>query len=1280
MTLLSLIGMVAHAPSPWLQTTASHGLALPRMAGAPAIDGRIGETEWYGAVSLFGFRDLATGKLFAVQPDIRVGWHAEALYLAARLPKPLGAALKHTAAGHDETLWEDDAIEWFIDPDPGDDRYFQFIANAGGATWESIGRNASFDAAWEAKTSIEEDAWIVEVRVPFASLGVPPPEEGTTWGVNVGWDRQTPARAIVTWAPVTRDFHQPEAFRKIAFSELAVPFVITGVTPPQIGRLALRGVWQGGRGKATLKVWREDAGSRLEIGSASAEGNEGEDFVLGVDLPSDRTRPTPGDYEATLLVTTDSMICADLSVPFTVKPPVEIVLAKYLLLEKKVIARVTAPGLSGGAGLGDLRVALATASGNVLHTERREVPASGETVEVEFDVGNLPSGEYQVRVAWSEDTAQEPTVAGFELPEQPRWLGSREGYTNRVLAPWTPVKVKKQTVSVWGRTYEFDGMPLPSGVTTAGAEVLAAPIRFAVQAGGNAQSWHNRTTSVVAHTAQAATIRTEADAQALSLKSLVRIEYDGVIWSELELEPRGTDTIDSLLLEIPLRSEHAKYLYHFPGRWGSAYNAGALRESGFQSAFRPYVWLGDDERGLAWFCESDQGFTPPQATDVVTIRREADQVVLRVKIIGEPIKSTEPLKFTFGMQATPVKPMKPDVWDYRICHHGNYGIEQQVWSFGDPLIYSAPGNIDLRYGTFEAWVRPQFDPNPSVAPGDPTRGKFNRNLFDVVLPNDNRIGFYWNIDDRSMRAYYKRGAEYPLILTSSSKWQKGEWHHVALTWGDETAIWIDGEKVASRPHPGTLSIPLEGGTLQLGLSPCEFDIDEIRISGIPRTSFDLTRTPIADEHTLLLDHLDYEFRPDGEKKTLPVKGSPGVPGAGMAFIPGRFGKALSLYSTGPQVTVLDRLAQLGVRTICFHEHWTDIQNYATTTHGAELKKLVTACHAKGIKLLLYFGYEMSNIAPEWDLHSDECLVYPRAGGYKRQPEQTAYIVCYNSPWQDYIVDGIAKLIDEYDIDGVYLDGTEYPWACANRHHGCGYVRPDGSLAPTYPILAYRDILRRIYTVVKTRKPDGQVNVHNSTCMVTPSLGWATSSWDGEQFGSIEPGPFALEVLPLDAFRCEFMGRQWGVPAEFLCYNRPYTYRQAMAFTLLHDVLVRGNLGGSLELESKLWHTMHEFGRDQSCFLPYWENGGWCKVNDDSVKVTGYSRGAKGVMLVVSNLGRSHVEARVAIDRKKLGLSDAPLEATDVVNDTQVPMDGDSLTFPLDSLDFKVVWVKPSRRR
>ena len=83
-------------------------------------------------------------------------------------------------------------------------------------------------------------------------------------------------------------------------------------------------------------------------------------------------------------------------------------------------------------------------------------------------------------------------------------------------------------------------------------------------------------------------------------------------------------------------------------------------------------------------------------------------------------------------------------------------------------------------------------------------------------------------------------------------------------------------------------------------------------------------------------------------------------------------------------------------------------------------------------------------------------------------------VCYKSIWQDLIADGIARAMEEFDLDGVYLDGVGDVVGCVNTHHGCGYVAPDGSVHPTYPVRATRKLLERIYRIVKSHQPDGQV--------------------------------------------------------------------------------------------------------------------------------------------------------------------------------------------------------------
>ncbi len=375
-------------------------------------------------------------------------------------------------------------------------------------------------------------------------------------------------------------------------------------------------------------------------------------------------------------------------------------------------------------------------------------------------------------------------------------------------------------------------------------------------------------------------------------------------------------------------------------------------------------------------------------------------------------------------------------------------------------------------------------------------------------------------------------------------------------------------------------------------------------------------------------------------------------------------------------TVLDKMSELGVKTLVFHENWTPIQNYWETTHKTELKQLVDECHRRGVKLLLYFGYELSSLAPEWGKLADEVLVKSPyddlAGGYHRNPEQRDYIVCYNSKWQNYLVDGIARAIETYGFDGVYLDGTIEPWGCANEKHGCGYRSPDGSLKVTYPIFAVRKLMHRLYALIHPK--GGLVNPHQSTCCVTPTLAFSHSYWDGEQFGGGELAEDPLQKLPLSAFRAEFMGKNFGVPCEFLVYEKPpkWTFEHALAFTMLHDVLVRpGGFGKQLELISDIWKAMIDFGVSDAEWHPYWRNGKFIEAQPESVKVSFYLKKDK-LLLVVSNLSADQeVNAWITLNSNELGYFKY---AHDVINKKDYTIDENKLNIALKPMRMKLIRI------
>jgi hypothetical protein len=1258
LSVLSLAGLAADRPL----------VTAPLLARAPTVDGQWEPGEWDAAGGPGGFTAL-DGTLLPAQPDVRVAWDRQHLYVAAVLPLPAGETPVAAAKDHDGPVWDDDAFEVFLDPGGQPAAYYQFIVNAAGVRYEARNRDAGFAADWAARSSVQEDRWLVEISIPFGSLGVAAPSGEVTWRANFAWDRVTGGRGVGTWAPMVAGLHSPARFGSLVLSPQAPPVRLLGPLR-QADSLRLQGAYGPWPQPLTARASLLPASGTTALARAETSGGLGaESLDLSLALPTSQGFPTPASYRLQAEVTAGNRTLWAMAVSCAVRAPLVVALERSWLTGRLDV-HLTHESLSATPADLHARIELLAADGQRL--------AAGVLQDLSrprahtFEVGTLAPGDYTVVVTAQAPGRKGPFVQRLPVtrPARPEWLGSQAGLSNDVLPPWTPVQVQGSEASVWGRTYRFGSLPFPESVVTRGTEVLAAPVRLTGKLNGQPLAWAAGSCQVSESLPHAATLQTAVRTPGLVCRGTVRVEYDGMVRSDVALQPQGEIRIDELTLEIPVKPEYARYLYHWPGRWGSAYNAGALPDKGFSSAFKPFLWLGDEWRGLSWFCESERGFRNARPDEVIDIRREDGAVVLRVRLIDQPTSLTEAHQFTFGFQATPVKLMSPDVWDYRLHHGANYGLEDQPYAASATVTYPLAGHVDVRQGTFECWLRPHFNPAPDVDPKAPGRGALNRNLLDLKFANDTQVGFYWNIDDRSMRLYYRQGRAYPLLIGTRSQWQAGEWHHVAFTWGTTTRVYLDGQLVGEKALVGLLPGELDRGEIVLGASPCEMDIDEVRISAVARQAFDLSAPPVLDEQTLLLDRLDEGFSPAGRQRTRPARGQGGVVQGGVSAA-GRFGKCLAVARSEKPLNRLDGLARTGVRALCFHEHWTDIEAYPKTSHGEKLHKLVQACHASGLQLLLYHGYLLSTIAPEWDDYHRDCLVWPQQGGYQREPEQMAYMVCYRSVWQDFIAHYLDQQMTEYGTDGVYLDGTSEPWGCQNLHHGCGWAKADGTLGKTYPIFSTREMMRRIYTIVLRHNPKGQVNVHQSTCMTIPTLAFATSYWDGEQFGSIDRGPKALEVLPLDAFRCEFMGHNWGVPAEFLCYDRPYTMREAMAFTLLHDVLVRGNLSA----QEMLWAAMDRFGRRDAVWLPYWENAQYVQAEAPEVKVSLYNRPGRGLVAVVSNLGDKPMRTQVTLELDRLEQPIA-LRGEEVETGVPVTVSGNRFAVDIRALDYAVVWLQP----
>jgi hypothetical protein len=408
---------------------------------------------------------------------------------------------------------------------------------------------------------------------------------------------------------------------------------------------------------------------------------------------------------------------------------------------------------------------------------------------------------------------------------------------------------------------------------------------------------------------------------------------------------------------------------------------------------------------------------------------------------------------------------------------------------------------------------------------------------------------------------------------------------------------------------------------------------------------------------------------------------------------------------------IPQLAKLGMRhlfsTVC------DMWPYPMPVHENYcqlLRRLNDEMHAHGLKV---YGYQIHErfptAAPEFDIHGLHMAKRPlhqyipssnppgsaRPGPvgveYGAGSQGTVFMCPKSQALQDAYVHSLAKRLDQYDDDGVYLDGTAQCPPCQNLGHGCGYRASDGSIHHTYPVFAVRQMMQRIYTVVKQRKPDGVVDVHCSWGYNPAGLAYADVMWTGEQWWHLrKTGAKHIPAqLPLDKFRTEFMGRQIGVAAETLSYRLGPRAKVA-AISLLHDVPVRPNNAGLDQIKPQspdqrnyshvmieLWRLRDRFGAKEAEKLFYWENEPYVRLSARECYATLLRHPKSGVLAFVSNLRRDAQTVTVEFNLGRLGLHGQDLEALDALNHEPVSMSRDgSISVPLRSMEWVYVWLRP----
>jgi hypothetical protein len=132
------------------------------------------------------------------------------------------------------------------------------------------------------------------------------------------------------------------------------------------------------------------------------------------------------------------------------------------------------------------------------------------------------------------------------------------------------------------------------------------------------------------------------------------MEFDG--WHGFTLVPPPGAELPSLVLEIlPGRDSQVLPQPGLPAVDGSSLD---------EPEFLPYAWLGSEERGLSWFMESAANWRRGLGVPAMTLHREREAVVVRLKIVSQAVRVEQPLSYTIGFEPTPVRPLSPQLYDW----------------------------------------------------------------------------------------------------------------------------------------------------------------------------------------------------------------------------------------------------------------------------------------------------------------------------------------------------------------------------------------------------------------------------------------------------------------------------------------------------------------------------------------------------------------------------------------------------------------------------------------
>jgi len=698
-------GKVKKAPLP--------KFTIPVINKSINVDGKMDRQEWRGSVGMEKpFVNTGTGLTVNRSAAFRMFSDGTNLNIYVRANNYKRSFVSN-AKKKDGDVFQDDSLEFYFNPHLGEKRpvVVYFIAiNAKGIVLDMAEKVsiAQYEHNWDCKelqtkTYVEKDVWHTEMSLPLASVGL---SAGTAFGFNISRNMLFPqeysnltgsgykdylrmATCVIKPAPgIFWNFYSQRGEVKGSASiinslnkEIDIETTMGSEfkkkkEQKRTLRLASKeedtikmAVFEGysATGDVSLQVTGKDTHPLFQVSRR---------LVLG-------TRNTPVSEDA---VGTDSRNFVD-----------------YYPAQRKVNILFKDAGQQNTLFRSEYAYTSVFISHDGKEVYRKDIPSvefANDDAHVSFPFKQNTSGTYKLKAAVfnKEETCISVAYGTFEIRDMP-WLGNSLGNDTTVIPPFSPITVKGNSISCWGRTYTFGANALPVTILSQGHNAISAPIELKGALNGSVQQTLAVIEPFKIDHKEGDKVRFSATLGIKNLQVKVHgsIEYDGMTRYSFELLPNASNVLDTLSLTLPVteleymhtsanrrypiiniatqpdkgdyKSEgvpvwHENYDYskfrrqtlYFPEKDGIVWSSKGIKSKTIIGDFLSFFWLGNTKSGLFWCADNDKGWNCDQQKSRYRLVRNNGTGTLHVDFINKKTDMNKGRIITFALAATPVRP------------------------------------------------------------------------------------------------------------------------------------------------------------------------------------------------------------------------------------------------------------------------------------------------------------------------------------------------------------------------------------------------------------------------------------------------------------------------------------------------------------------------------------------------------------------------------------------------------------------------------------------------